>query len=362
MLDEGTTSRSATQIAEEQERLGATISAGASLDAERASPSTALTANLAPSLALIADVVRNPAFAAGRGRAAQGPAARQHRRRRSPARAASRSATLPPLLFGAGHPYGQPADGLGDADGDRRADARRACAPRTASGCAPTSPGSPSSATSRWTELLPLLEQAFGDWQAPAGARARQGARRAVPAPRPRIVLIDRPNSPQSVIFGGRVLPLTGRDPDKEALDLANEVLGGGFLSRLNSDLREDKGWSYGVSSAVRAPVGPRSLAVLSRRSRPTAPAIRSRADRRHEGLPGRQGRRPGRAPARDRGQHPRAAQPLRDQRQVLGAIVANDRLGRPGRLLRDAAGRYRAIDAKALNAAARRPGSSPMA
>ena len=73
-------------------------------------------------------------------------------------------------------------------------------------------------------------------------------------------MLIDRPGAPQSVIVAGRVLPLSGRDADHEALDLANEVLGNGFLSRLNLDLREDKSWSYGVRSSVRSPQGPRSL------------------------------------------------------------------------------------------------------
>ena len=57
MLDEGTTTRDATRIAEEQERLGASISAGASLDSSGVSLS-ALTANLSPSLALMADIVR----------------------------------------------------------------------------------------------------------------------------------------------------------------------------------------------------------------------------------------------------------------------------------------------------------------
>ena len=60
--------------------------------------------------------------------------------------------------------------------------------------------------------------------------------RAAIPAPRARIVLIDRPNSPQSVIMAGRVLPLAGRTPDMEAPDLANEVTAGGFLSRPGCD------------------------------------------------------------------------------------------------------------------------------
>ena len=62
LLDEGTTSRDATAIAEEQERLGASIQTGTTLDSSRVSM-TALTANLAPSLALMADIVRHPAFA-----------------------------------------------------------------------------------------------------------------------------------------------------------------------------------------------------------------------------------------------------------------------------------------------------------
>src|SRR5690606_16298872 len=62
MLDEGTTTRGATQIAEEQERLGARITTGAGPDSS-AITLDALAANLAPSLALMSDVARNPAFA-----------------------------------------------------------------------------------------------------------------------------------------------------------------------------------------------------------------------------------------------------------------------------------------------------------
>jgi predicted Zn-dependent peptidase len=60
----------------------------------------------------------------------------------------------------------------------------------------------------------------------------------AIPAPRPRILLVDRPASPQSMIMAGEVLGATGRD-DLVPLRTANEVLGGSFLSRLNMDLRE---------------------------------------------------------------------------------------------------------------------------
>ncbi len=62
LLDEGTTTRNANQLAEEQERLGASLNVGASMDRSAANLSV-VTANLAPSLTLMADVLRHPAFA-----------------------------------------------------------------------------------------------------------------------------------------------------------------------------------------------------------------------------------------------------------------------------------------------------------
>src|SRR3546814_4597027 len=65
-----------------------------------------------------------------------------------------------------------------------------------------------------------------------------------------RIVVIDRPG-PQSLILAGQTLGVEGTD-DPLTLITANEVLGGSFVSRLNMDLREAKGWSYGVGTQVR--------------------------------------------------------------------------------------------------------------
>jgi len=351
MLDEGTTTRSATEIAEEQERLGASIGTGASVDSSGISLD-ALKANLAPSLALMADVARNPAFAPGEvERVKHQQLAALSQAIASPRALAQR--TLPTVLFGPAHPYGQPADGLGDA---------KAIAAQT--------PATLRAAHDKWlrpdlaritvvgditmTELLPLLNRAFGDWKAPASAKPVKNLAAAVPAPRPRIVLIDRPNSPQSVIFGGRVLPLSGREQGKEALDLANEVLGGGFLSRLNEDLREDKGWSYGVSSAVRQPVGPRSLVVLAPvQADRTGDSIRLLlADM--KAFPNAKGADPVELQRVTEGNIRALPNRFETNNQVLGAIVANDRLGRPDDYYATLPVKYRAIDAKALDAAAR--------
>src|SRR5690606_4293362 len=85
----------------------------------------------------------------------------------------------------------------------------------------------------------------FGNWQGtgPAGTKAFNSP----PQPAaPKIVLLDRPNSPQSLIMAAQ---MTDLDPADELLthQAANQVLGSGFLSRLNMELRENKHWSYGA-------------------------------------------------------------------------------------------------------------------
>jgi len=353
-LDEGTTGPqplTATQIAEAQERLGATISAGAAMDTSTVSLS-ALAPNLAPSLALMADIVRRPAFAPADVARVRGQRlAALSASLASPQGLALRS--LNPLLFGAAHPYAQPGDGLGDAA------ALKALTPESLR-----------AVHGKWlrpdlaritvvgdvtmAELLPLLEKSFGEWAVPAGAAPRKAIDAAVPAPQGRIVVIDRPHSPQSVIVGGRVLGLKGTDRNQEALELANEVLGSDFLSRLNSDLREDKGWSYGVQTAVRQPLGPRSLLVFAPvqtdrtgdsiralvadmkafpAGKPvTAEELQRVTDGNVRGLPNR----------------------YETNAQVLAAVQFNDRLGRSDDYYATLPERYRAIGAAQLDAAAR--------
>jgi predicted Zn-dependent peptidase len=67
----------------------------------------------------------------------------------------------------------------------------------------------------------------------------------------PKILLVNRPGAPQSSIVGAQLLPIDPKG-DVVPLNAANEALGGDFLSRLNMDRREDKGWSYGVGGNER--------------------------------------------------------------------------------------------------------------
>jgi predicted Zn-dependent peptidase len=96
-------------------------------------------------------------------------------------------------------------------------------------------------------DLQPILESVLGSWRAPAEPK---GVKQFGPvAPRdakPRIVLNDRPNSPQSFIFGGEVTPVDPRG-ENSAYSAGVDLLGGRAGARINMDLREAKGWSYGA-------------------------------------------------------------------------------------------------------------------
>lgn len=350
MLDEGSAGMSATDIAIAQERLGAKISANADIDTSRVTLS-ALTANLAPSLELMADVIRDPAFAPEEVARVKGQRLAQlSQMLASPQALASRE--LGKLIF-AGHPYAQPSDGFGNTEA-----------------LSALTPADLRAAHGKWVrpdlarvtvvgdvtmdQLLPLLEKTFGNWQTPDAPEPVKDISAPVKPGKPRIVLIDRPNSPQSVIYAGQVLPVTGRTQNMEALDLANEVLGGSFLSRLNSDLREDKGWSYGVYSGVRRPVGPRAFSVSAPvQSDRTGDSIR-RILANIQAFPAEEPVTEEELNRVTEGNIRALPNQFETNGDVLGGILTNERLGRPDDYYETLAGRYRALGAEAIDEAAR--------
>jgi zinc protease len=243
LLEEGTTRLNSIQIAEAQERLGASITTGANLDRTTVSL-TALTPNLGPSLDLLADILRNPAFAPAEiERIRQQQLAGIAAELTQPQGLAGRA--LPGLLYGANHPYAKPSSGTGDPAVVRTLTRAELVAFHQ-------SWIRPDNATIFAVGDLPLnqfvaqLERRFGNWRTPAAPRGTKSFPAYASAGTPRIVLIDRPQSPQSVILAGQLLQANGTE-DLLLLQAANEVLGGNFLSRINMDLRERRGWSYGA-------------------------------------------------------------------------------------------------------------------
>ena len=245
LLDQGAAGLSSQQIAEREERLGAAISADGGADRSEIGLS-ALSTNLAPSLDLMADIAERPTFDPNdiervRAQVLTGIAEQQ----KDPDGIAARA--LPPLLYGADYPYGTTAAGDPAAvKGFTRDDIvgfqQRWLRPDNAQLFVVSD--------RPLAEILPMLDERFGHWTTPAMPKGQKQFPAAPTQQKEQIILIDRPGSPQSVIAGGEITPINPEGP-MAAITAANDVLGGSFLSRMNMDVRETRGWSYGVSGGV---------------------------------------------------------------------------------------------------------------
>ncbi|HEV2600490.1 pitrilysin family protein [Sphingopyxis sp.] len=247
LMDEGTQNLDSIAFAEAKERLGAQIDASANAD-ETVFSLFALKPNLGASLGLLADYIRNPAFD---GKELERVRAQQLNRLKAelnnPNALASR--VLLPVLYGADHPYGIPPTGLGN-EAAVKAVTRDELAAFHATWIRPDNARIFVVGDTTLAEVKKQLDATLGQWKAPATAKPVKHFEIAIPKPQPRILLVDRPKSPQSVILAGRVLDAKGGD-DLEALRTANDIFGGNFLSRFNMNLRETKGWSYGVRTRI---------------------------------------------------------------------------------------------------------------
>ncbi|HEX8527552.1 M16 family metallopeptidase [Allosphingosinicella sp.] len=351
LLDEGTTSRNSIQIAEEQERLGAGIGTAASLD-RTAVVLTALTPNLAPSLDLLADIVRNPAFAPGeveRLRVQQ--LASIATEMTQPVGLAQR--TLPRILYGSRHPYGKPFTGTGDAESLRTVTRDELVAFHRA-WIRPDNARIFAVGDVTIAELVSMLEARFGSWEAPAQPRGTKAFGAQPPAPTPRIVLIDRPQSPQSFILGGQILPVRGTD-DLLAFNAANEVLGGNFLSRINMELRERRGWSYGARGSLNLfeDFSPYFIQAPVQADR-TGESIEAAIDQLRRFLAA-EGVTPAELNRTILGNTRQLPGQFETSSSILGALRSNALYRRPDDYWETVADRYRAMTAAELDQAARR-------
>jgi zinc protease len=350
LMDDGTTTRDANQLAEEQERLGASINVGASMDRSAATLSV-VSANLEPSLTLLSDVVRNPAFA---------PSEVERLRAQRLASLASEATqpgamaarALPPLLYGPDSPYGRSFTGTGDA-ATITALTRADLVSEHDAWVRPDNATIFVVSDQPLSEIRRQLDAAFGDWRAPSAPKGVKAFSETVPTSTSRIVLIDRPQSPQSLIYGGAVLPLSGTD-DLLTLNAANVTLGSDFLSRINADLRETKGWSYGVRGNVNA-LEHRvpyivNAPVQANRTGESVAALIAQYDRFLE----TDGVTPQELERTINGNTRSLAGGFETSAQILAALRSNDLYGRPDDYQETLASRTRALTAAQLDEAAR--------
>ena len=243
LLTEGTTKRSADEIAAEASRLGTDLSSFS--DANSARISLSLLSKYAGSgLELIADSAVHPSFPAAdleRVRASRKTALLQEED--SPFGLAQRAGLL--ILYGADSPYGY--DPLGSAASLRDL-TRDDVAAFYAGHYGPKSTLLELTGDVTQAEARKLVEAAFGKWSSSAVPSAPPAA----PAvPTRRILIADKPGSPQTALLAFGLGQLRSA-ADYPATAVMNGALGGLFASRINMNLREEHGYTYGAFSFFR--------------------------------------------------------------------------------------------------------------
>jgi zinc protease len=244
VIDLGTKTRKALQIEEAFADLGTTLTGGAGRESARLALDV-LKRNLSPALGIMADVVQNATFP-------EDEVARERKRLVDAIAQQDRDANAlasrirPMLAYGPDHPYGRPIQGLrGTVETITRDDL-------VAYHQARWKPGSSAvifAGDITLAEATKLAGDNFGQWTAGAAPAVKIPPPTASPANR--VYLVDRPDAAQTVV--AQWLPAPARkSADYDALTLADAVWGGGgFGTRLNLNLREDKGYSYGVFSTL---------------------------------------------------------------------------------------------------------------
>lgn len=269
LLEDGAGARSALEVADALDFVGADLRTACTYDASSIRLHVPVE-HLAQALPVMADVAERPTF----------PTEEIERARRALLTSILQSrdnptalavAAFPHLLYGSSARYGTPEHGTAASVKAFTADDLRTFYREWYR---------PANATLvvvgdvTLDAVMPLLDTAFGHWSAAGAAPAR---RTLPPAPEPahrQIYLVDKPGAAQSEIRIGWV-GVARSTPDFFPLTVMNTLLGGSFTSRLNQNLREKHGYTYGAGSGfdMRTAPGP-FLALAAVQTDKTAPAL----------------------------------------------------------------------------------------
>jgi zinc protease len=251
MLDEGAGARGALDLARAIDDLGARITTDANADASFVSL-TVTKRNFDRAFALYGDVVARPRFEPAEYKRVKDLWYNELLQREKDPDATAR-VVYRVVLFGPEHPYGHAWDGSPQSakavslDDIKRFYEAAWRPDRATLVCA----GDLTPA-----ELTTVMNAALGSWKVPPKPAPEPVVPPPPKGPWPRLVLVDRPDAPQSVI--ATVRPgITASDPALPALWRVNGAIGGSFTSRLNQDLRETRGYTYGARSRYSISRGP---------------------------------------------------------------------------------------------------------
>jgi zinc protease len=243
VMGDGTDSRDLKKLADDEELIGIHITPGASMDGGFAGM-TVLTDNTDHGADLLADVVEHPAFR---------PEDLDRRKKQRLVRIAQETDSVqaiaqrvgPRLLFG-DSPYGQSISGT--------LESVQALTREDMTGFYKSHYGPADSALLLAGDITPaearrVAEQYFGKW---SGTASESVTLPPAPEMQPtHVVIVDKPGAPQTMLmaFG---LGVPANSPDLPMLQVMNYTLGGSFASRINMNLREQHGYTYGASSGYR--------------------------------------------------------------------------------------------------------------
>ena len=265
MLDEGTSTRNALQIADELARLGGSLGTGSTMDATTVNIRS-LSSTFPAMLNLMADVVLRPSFPAEEiERQRANRVAQLLQARDNPQQVAAQVTSL--ALYGPKHPYGYSEIGT---EASVKAMTRDDMLAFWKQNFVPNNAALVVAGDITMKELRALAEKAFAQWQRGTPATPALGTPGTTKA---KIVIVDKPG-PQTQLRVASV-GAARSSPDFRPLQVTNLALGGLFASRINMNLREKNGYSYGASSqfTFRKSPGPFQIGSAVRLD-VTAPAV----------------------------------------------------------------------------------------
>lgn len=242
MLQEGTATRSSQQLADQIANLGATLNTGAGAESARINVSS-LKANFGKSLELVADLALQPAFSTAEVERLKGSRLGALAQQRSQAPAVA-GVVGNLALYGDQHPLGLSA--LGNEDSIKATDSA-ALKQFWQTHYRPDQAALVVSGDVNEAELRKLATDLFGNWKKPASAAATATAT-PPQTTATRMVLVDKPGAPQTALAVVSMGPLAA-DPKAASANVMNAAMGGLFTSRINNQLREVKGYTYGIYS-----------------------------------------------------------------------------------------------------------------
>jgi zinc protease len=242
LMKEGAGGRSSEQIAEEAASMGGSLAVAAATDTTAARIN--VLSDFGPrALRLLADVVRKPLLPGSEFPRIQAAFLRNLAVGKSRASFLAEDG-LARAMFPAGHPYGRAFPDDASVKKHTAEDVRRFHGAQFGAG------RSRIYVVGKFDRagMKQAIEQAFGDWaKGPAAIRnvPKMEAKRQV-------LFFERPNSEQAVVRFAVPVPLDPAQPDYIPMQVADSLLGGSFISRITTNIREEKGYTYSPGSSIR--------------------------------------------------------------------------------------------------------------